>query len=44
MDGQEEKDDILDPPLEIEQGYLGVPEGLSLEIEIKEEKLRRYQA
>jgi len=38
MDGQEEKDDILDPPLEIEQGYFGVPEGLNLGIEINEEK------
>lgn len=38
-----QKDDILDPSLEIKQGYFGVLEGLSLGIEINEEKLRQYQ-
>ena len=39
-----QKDDILDPPLEIEQGHFRIPEEQSLGTEINGKELRRYQA
>jgi len=39
-----QKDDILDAPLEIEQGHFRMPEGPGLGIEINEEKLKQYKA